>query len=140
VLSGQPGDRASGLDALRAPRRARAARTRLERALSDADPAVKLTALEVLADKDPRASLAAVAGALEDSAAPVRLQAIRLLADARDPRAALALLGHTATPTAACGARPSPRWGRWGTSGWCRRSCACSTGPWTICGGRPSRR
>ncbi|HXU81993.1 MAG TPA: HEAT repeat domain-containing protein, partial [Polyangia bacterium] len=96
VLSGNPVDRQSGLDALRAARTLpAAARSALERALSDADPAVKLTALEVLADKDPRPSLAAVAGALEDSAAPVRLQAIRLLADARDPRAALALLGHT---------------------------------------------
>jgi HEAT repeat protein len=97
VLSGNPLDRAAGLDALRGARALPpAARTALERALSDADPAVKLTALEVLADKDPRPSLAAVAGTLEDSAAPVRLQAIRLLADTRDPRAALTLLGRTA--------------------------------------------
>jgi HEAT repeat protein len=96
VLSGNPLDRAAGLDALRAARSLPpAARTALERAMSDADPAVKLTALEVLADKDPRPSLAAVAGALEDSAAPVRLQAVRLLADTHDPRAALVLLNHT---------------------------------------------
>jgi HEAT repeat protein len=93
LLSGSIVDRGSGFEVMRvATTLSERARLALERALADTDPAVRLMALDVLADKDARPSLAAVAGALDDSAAAVRLVALRLLADARDSRAALAVL------------------------------------------------
>ena len=98
VVSGNAVERAAGFEVLRAARELpAAARSALERALVDADSTVKLMALEALADgnKDLRPSLPAIAGALDDNAVPVRLRAVRLLADARDPRAAPALITRT---------------------------------------------
>lgn len=97
VLSGIAQERAAGLELMRVARELTpAARAAVERSLADADPAVKLMALEALTNKDLRPALPAVTGALEDSSPAVRVAAVRLLASTRDRRAAVALLGRTA--------------------------------------------
>src|SRR6185369_15079889 len=84
-----------GLQVLRdAPSLTPAARRATERALGDADPAIRVQALEVLARQELAPSFGAVVAAVDDDNREVRLRAVRLLADARDGRAAVPLLAR----------------------------------------------
>jgi HEAT repeat protein len=69
-----------------------AGRHAAERALSDADPAMRLVALEVLIAHPGIDSVPIVAGSLGDGNREVRLAALRLLGLSRDGRAILPLL------------------------------------------------
>src|SRR3954447_4600266 len=86
-------DRQFGLEVLReVPNLTAGARQAIELALRDADPAVRISALETLERHDATASLSAVLSALDDDNREVRLRAIRIVAGKRDPRIALPLL------------------------------------------------
>jgi cellulose synthase operon protein C len=93
VATGFAADRVAGLEALRLlPALPPTARTAVERALSDPEPNVRLSALEVLGHAPSESFPIAVAGRLDDTIPAVRLAAVRLLADVRDPRASLPLI------------------------------------------------
>jgi HEAT repeat protein len=88
-------DRPLGLQVLRdAPALTPAARRATERALADAEPAVRAQALDVLARQELGPSFGAVAAAVDDDNREVRARALRLLAEARDPRAAVPILAR----------------------------------------------
>jgi HEAT repeat protein len=88
-------DRPLGLQVLRdAPALTPAARRATERALADAEPAVRAQALDVLARQELGPSFGAVAAAVDDDNREVRARAVRLLAEARDPRAAVPILAR----------------------------------------------
>ena len=93
VATGFAADRVAGLEALRLlPRLPAAARGAVERALTDPEPNVRLSALEVLGRVPVESFPIAVAGRLDDTVPAVRLAAVRLLGEVRDPRASLPLI------------------------------------------------
>ncbi|MES1207082.1 MAG: HEAT repeat domain-containing protein, partial [Pseudomonadota bacterium] len=74
------------------------ARLAAERALGDADPAMRLLALDLLTVHPARASAPALAGMIADSNREVRLAAIRAVAAAGHPCVILALLDRIDGP------------------------------------------
>jgi cellulose synthase operon protein C len=90
-------DRPLGLQVLRdASILPPAARRAAERALGDAEPAIRVQALEALDRHELGPSFGAVAAAVDDDNREVRLRAVRLLGDAREARASVPLLARLA--------------------------------------------
>src|SRR5688572_10236 len=88
-------DRGLGLDVLReAATLTPAARQAVERALRDADGAIRVAALDTLERHDVGPSMAPVIAAIDDDNREVRLRAVRLAGLAGDARAVLPLLGR----------------------------------------------
>jgi HEAT repeat protein len=88
-------DRGLGLDVLReAPALTPGARQAVERALRDADVAIRVAALDTLERHEVAPSLGPVIAALDDDNREVRVRAVRLAAQAGDGRAVLPLLGR----------------------------------------------
>ena len=87
-------DRQLGLELLReAAALPPAVRTLSERALRDADPSVRVAAIEVLRRHGAGTAMPAILAAFDDDNREVRLRAVRLVASSREQRAAAALLG-----------------------------------------------
>jgi HEAT repeat protein len=88
-------DRGLGLDVLReVPALTPAARQAVERALRDADGAVRVAALDTLERHEVAPSLAPVIAALDDDNREVRVRAVRLAGSTGDARVVLPLLGR----------------------------------------------